>query len=248
MSKRRTDNPEENTLKAKRERGQTRRVNPKFEEEHKRVEPIQAKTQFQKDVLKALKTKQIVVLIAPAGVGKSYLTMGQAADWFVNGDIDKITMARPAVGMGKTLGFLKGDMETKYSVYLAPLIEVFVKRYGKGKYETALAAGNLEMLPVEYIRGRNIEGVAILDEAQNCTAEEMFSIVTRVTEDGRLFIIGDPTQKDLKHESGLEWLQNFVEKHSLQEHIEIITATSDDIVRGGLCRAFVKAKESESNV
>lgn len=246
MTKRRTENPESNTLAAKKVRGQTRKVNIKFDAEHK-VEPIQAKTQFQKDVLKALKTKQIVVLIAPAGVGKSFLAMGQAADWYVNGDIDKITLARPAVGMGKTLGYLKGDLETKYSVYLAPLIEVFIKRHGKGKYDTALRDGNIEMLPVEYIRGRNIEGVAILDEAQNCTPEEMFSIVTRVTEEGKLFIIGDPTQKDLKVESGLEWLENFVEKHQLQEYIEIITATSDDIVRGGLCKAFVKAKESETN-
>ena len=243
-NKRRSNNPESHTLTAKVARGERRIVKEKFEEERK-VAPIQAKTEFQKKALKALATKQIVVLIAPAGVGKSYLTMGQAADWYVSGKIDKIIIARTAVGMGKTHGYLKGDLESKYTPFLMPLIEVFTKRYGTGRYETALAAGNIEMIATEHLRGRNLEGVAILDEAQNTTPDEMFSIVTRLTEDGKLFIIGDPTQTDIKQQNGLSWLQKFVEDHDLHEFIEIITATSDDIVRGGLCRAFVKAMESE---
>jgi phosphate starvation-inducible PhoH-like protein len=225
-------------------KGVPRKVNPKFEQERK-VPPIQAKNEFQKRVLKALKTKQIVVLLAPAGVGKSYLTMSQAADWLVNGDIDKLMIARTAVGMGRTHGFLKGDLDQKYTPFLMPLIEVFVERYGKGKYDTALAAGNIEMVATEHLRGRNISGLAILEESQNTTPDEMFSIVTRVTEDGKLFIIGDPTQTDIKTLNGLSWLEDFVEKHSLQEYIEIIKATSDDIVRGGMCKAFVKAMEAE---
>ncbi len=246
MAKRRSDNPESHSLAAKQARGESRRINHKFDEERK-VEPIQAKTEFQKKVLKAMKTKQILVLIAPAGVGKSYLTMGQAADWFVNGDIDKIIIARTAVGMGKTHGYIKGDLESKYTPFLMPLIEVFTKRYGQGKYETALAAGNIEMIATEHLRGRNINGVAILDESQNTTPEEMYSIITRVTEDGRLFILGDPTQTDIKQQNGLSWLEDFVEKHQLQEYIEIIKATSDDIVRSGLCKAFVKAMEQEKS-
>lgn len=244
MTKRRSSNPESHSLVAKKERGEGRVVKEKFQEERK-VEPIQAKTEFQKKVLRAMKTKQIVVLIAPAGVGKSYLTMGQASDWFVQGVIDKIVIARTAVGMGKSHGFLKGDLESKYSCFLMPLIEVFTKRYGKGKYETALSAGNIEMIATEHMRGRNLEGVAILDEAQNTTPDEMFSIVTRLTEDGKLFILGDPTQTDIKGQNGLSWLESFVEKHSLQEYIEIIKATSEEIVRGGLCKAFVQAMEKE---
>lgn len=238
------NNNTRNTLSEKKARGESRVVKAKFEDERK-VPPIQAKTEFQKKVLKALKSKQVVVLLAPAGVGKSFLTMGQAADWLVNGDIDKIIIARTAVGMGKTHGYIKGDLESKYTPFLMPLIEVFTKRYGVGKYETALAAGNIEMIATEHLRGRNIEGVAILDESQNTTPDEMFSIITRLTEDGKLFIIGDPTQTDIKQQNGLSWLEQFVEKHSLHEHIEIIKATSDDIVRGGLCQAFVKAMEKD---
>lgn len=240
-------NNERQTRTVKVERGEKRVVNHKFDEERTKVSSIQAKNEFQKQVLKAMKTKQIIALIAPAGVGKSYLTMSQAADWFVNGDIDKIMIARTAVGMGKTLGFLKGDLQNKYTPFLMPLIEVFTQRYGYGKYETALQAGNIEMIATEHLRGRNISGVAILDEGQNTTPEEMYSIVTRVTGDGRLFILGDPTQTDIKGQNGLSWLKEFVLKHSLQEHIEIIEATSDDIVRGGMCKAFVKAMESEKN-
>lgn len=242
--KRRTSNPEAHTLTAKVARGEQRIVKEKFDIERK-VEPLQAKNEFQKKVLKALKTKQIVAILAPAGVGKSYLSMGQAADWYVNGDIDKIIIARTAVGMGRSHGFLKGDLETKYTPLLMPLIEVFTSRYGKGRYDTALAAGNIEMIATEHLRGRNLTGVAILDEAQNTTPDEMYSIVTRLTEDGKLFIIGDPTQTDIKQQNGLSWLEEFVNKHDLHEFIEIITATSDEIVRGGLCKAFVKAKESE---
>jgi phosphate starvation-inducible protein PhoH and related proteins len=232
------------TLADKVSSGEERIIKEKFEGERK-APPIQAKNDFQKRVLKALNTKQIVVVKAPAGVGKSYLTMATAADWLVQGKIDKIILTRPAVGMGKTLGLLKGDLDSKFDPFLAPLIEVFTDRYGKGRWETALHAGNVEKVPIEYMRGRNIRDVAIADESQNMTPDEMFALITRVTEDGRLFIIGDPVQTDMKQESGLVWLYSFVEKHNLHEYIEIIEATNDDIVRGGLCKAFVKAMEQD---
>lgn len=245
MTKRRSRGVEEtSTLAGKQARGEPRLINNKFEEERK-LAPIQAKNDFQKNVLRALNHKQIVVIKAPAGCGKSYLTMCTASDWLMKGTIDKITLTRPAVGMGKTLGLLKGDLDAKFDPYLAPLIEVFTDRYGKGKFETALNAGNIEKVPLEYIRGRNIRGVAILEEAQNTTPDEMFALITRVTEEGKLFVIGDPVQTDMKQESGLVWLYNFVKRNNLHEYIEIIEATSDDIVRGGLCKAFVQAMEKE---
>ena len=238
------NNNEPVTRRRKQESGEPRKIKAKFEDERK-IAPIQAKNEFQKDVLKSLRFNQITVLIAPAGTGKSYLTMGQASDWLVNGDIDKLIIARTAVGMGKSHGYIKGSLEDKYSPFLMPLIEVFVTRHGKGRYDTALAAGNIEMIATEHLRGRNITGVAILEESQNTTPEEMFSIITRVTEDGKLFIIGDPSQTDIKSTNGLTWLETFVNKHDLHEYITIIKATSDDIVRGGLCKAFVKAMEQE---
>jgi phosphate starvation-inducible PhoH-like protein len=235
-----------NTRKAKQEKGIPRDVSLGVEE-FKKAKPIQAKNEFQKKILKAAKNDKIklIVVLSSAGCGKNYIVMSTIADWYAAGNIDKIIISRPAVGMGPTLGYLKGDMEDKFNPYLMPLIEVFTDRYGKGKYETALAAGNIEMIPLEYMRGRNINGVAVVDEAQNVTPEQMYSVITRLTENGRMFIIGDPTQTDLKKECGLTWLKNFVKKHNLEEYIEVIEGTSDDIVRGELCKAFVKAKESE---
>lgn len=244
MTKRRSGNPDAHNLVAKQARGDQRIIKDKFEAE-RRVPPIQAMNEFQKKVLKALNNKQITVIKAPAGCGKSYLTMATASDWLIKGQIDKIILTRPAVGMGRTLGLLKGDLDAKFDPYLAPLIEVFTDRYGRGRWETALNSGNVEKIPLEYMRGRNIRDVAIVEEAQNTTPDEMFSLITRVTEDGKLFIIGDPVQTDMKTESGLVWLYSFVDKHGLHNHIEVIEATSDDIVRGGLCKDFVKAMESE---
>ena len=237
------------TRKSKVEVNEGKHIKEKFVEQRvKEIEskPIQAKNEFQKKVLQSFKTKQITVVIAPAGTGKSLMAMATASDWYVRGDIEKIIISRPAVGMGRTLGLLKGGLEDKFNPYLAPLIEVFTDRHGRGRYDIALNSGDLEMIPMEYLRGRNIRDVAIVDEAQNLSQEEMFSLLTRVTEEGKLFLIGDPTQNDLKQESGLVWLQKFVLKHNLQEFIEIITATSDEIVRSGLCKSFVKAMEQEN--
>lgn len=236
------------TRRAKAEVHEGKHIKEKFAEQRtKEIEskPIQAKNEFQKRVLQSFKTKQITVVTAPAGTGKSLMAMATASDWYVSGGIEKIIISRPAVGMGRTLGLLKGSLEDKFNPYLAPLIEVFTDRHGRGRYDIALNSGDLEMIPMEYLRGRNIRDVAIVDEAQNLSQEEMFSLLTRVTEEGKLFLIGDPTQNDLKQESGLIWLEKFVDKHSLQDFIEIITATSDEIVRSGLCKSFVKAMEQE---
>ncbi len=238
------------TRKVKESLQEGKHIKEKFVEQRaKEIEskPIQAKNEFQKKVLQSFKAKQITVVIAPAGTGKSLMAMGTASDWYVKGIIKKIIISRPAVGMGRTLGLLKGSLEDKFNPYLAPLIEVFTDRHGRGRYEIALNSGDLEMIPMEYLRGRNIRDVAIVDEAQNLTQDEVFSLLTRITEEGKLFLIGDPTQNDLKQESGLVWLEKFVIKHDLQDYIDIITATSDEIVRSGLCKSFVKAMEVEND-
>ena len=208
------------------------------------AEPVQAKNEKQKEFLQALKTHQVVVFLAPAGVGKSFLTMSEVTDWFKKGDIDKILMSRPAVGMGKTLGLLKGGLREKYEPYLLPLVDVIRQRYGSGFYENCINNGSIEMVPLEYIRGRNIEQVAVVDEFQNCTPEEAYTMITRIAETGKLILIGDPSQNDLRGENAMQWLPKFLKDNpELKEDIAIIEATSDDIERGGLCKRMVKAKE-----
>lgn len=222
-----------------------RQIKEKFLD--KRVPPpVSAKNDLQKQIFKALATKQVIVISAPAGVGKSYCTMTAAADALMKGEIDKIFLARPAVGMGNTLGLLKGSLEEKYSPYLMPLIEVFTQRYGKGAYDCALNNGNIELLPFEYMRGRNLYGWAIVDEFQQASASEIYSVLTRITEGGKLILLGDRTQSDVNGLDGMTWLHDFVHRHDLYDSVEFIEGTSNDIVRSGFVKTIVKAREIDT--
>lgn len=225
-----------------------REIKEKFLEERKSIKPVQAKNEFQKAVLRALATKQVVVISAPAGVGKSFLTMSAASDDLVKGVVDKLFLARPAVGMGNSLGMLKGTLREKYEPYLMPLIEVLIDRHGRGVYESGLNTGSIELTPFEYLRGRNLSGWAIVDEIQCCSAEEIYSVLTRITEGGKLVLLGDKTQSDLKGIDGMSWLHDFVERHNLHDTVEFIEGSSDDIVRSGFVKAIVKAKEQDTGV
>ncbi len=219
---------------------------PQYSEgKHKVQPPVVAKNDFQKELFHAINTKQVIICNAPGGVGKSYCTMSVVADWYISNKVGGIKLARPAVGMGNTLGLLKGGLQEKYEPYLMPLIDVLCQRYGRGVYESGLHNGNIELLPVEYLRGRSFNDVVIVDEAQNLTPEECYSILTRVGEYGKLIMIGDHTQNDLKGKSGIAWVEEFIEDHNLHEHASVVKATSDDIVRSGFCKAVIKAKESQ---
>lgn len=225
-----------------------RQIKEKFLEQRQEVKPVQAKNDFQKKVLRALSTKQVVVISAPAGSGKSFLTMSEASDALMAGKADKLFLARPAVGMGNTLGFLKGDMREKYEPFLKPLIEVFVNRYGFGAYETGLKNGTIELIPFEYLRGRNLTGWTVVDEIQCLKADEIYSVLTRIAEGGKLVLLGDKTQSDLVGQDGMSWLHDFVDRHNLHDVVEFVEGTSDDIVRSGFVKSIVKAKEQDTGV
>ena len=208
--------------------------------------PIQAKNEFQKRVFIALANKQVVVVSSPAGTGKSLLAMSKALEDYTKGFIDKIYLSRPAVGMANSLGLLKGGIKDKYEPYLMPLISVIKDSLGAGFYECGVNNGNIELLPMEYLRGRNLDGYTIVDESQNASASELYSILTRITETGKLVLLGDKTQHDLHGEDGLTWLRNFVNNNNLHDKVEFIEGSSDDIVRSEFVKAVVKAKESET--
>lgn len=206
--------------------------------------PITAVSKPQKEFLQALKTHDCIAFVAPAGAGKTFSCMSEVSDWVKKGEFDKITFARPNVGMGRSLGSLPGDIRQKYEILLSPLLNVLKKRYGAGFYESSLGNGTIELLPLEYARGISISDILIVDELQGCTPEEVYTLITRMEDGGKLILLGDPTQSDIRGENAMQWLPKFLEKNpELKEHIAIITATSDDIVRGGLCQKMVKAKE-----
>jgi len=211
---------------------------------HEVRQPIQAITNVQKEFLRALQEYDVVVFSAPAGVGKSFTTMSEVTDWLKRGKVDKITLTRPSIPMGRSIGLLPNDMRSKFEPYLMPLLEVWWERYGKNHYENCLSNGSLELLPAEYIRGRSVEGVFVCDEGQSFEPDEIYTLITRMQEGSKLIILGDPTQSDIKGENAITWLSEFVNRNvDLKSFIKIIEASSDDIVRSGVCKAMVKAKE-----
>ena len=207
--------------------------------------PVQAKNDFQKRVIKALETRKVIVISSCAGTGKSYLAMCKALEDQLSSDC-KINLARPAVGMSTSLGLLKGGIREKYEPYLMPLISVIKDSLGAGYYECGLKNGNIELMPFEYLRGLNLDGWTIADEAQNCKASELYSVLTRITETGKLILLGDKTQHDLEGQDGITWLKRFVYDNDLHDQVEFIEGDSDDIVRSEFVKAVVKAREKET--
>jgi len=217
----------------------------KVKEDYEVQPPVQARNDKQKGFLKSLATKEVSVFNAPAGCGKTFLTMSETTDWLKKGYFDKLVIARPNVVMGKTLGALKGDMHQKYEPLLMPMVEVIKGRYGKGFYDSSIHNGSIELVPLEYVRGRNFDYIVVIDEAQLTTPDEMYTILTRMADGGKLILLGDPTQKDQKGVDGITWLIDFLKRHDLTQIMGYVEATSDDIERGGVCKAVVKAKEKD---
>lgn len=226
---------------------QGREMKGKFAEEVR--QPVQAKNGVQKEFLRALKQYDVVLFSAPAGVGKSFLTMSEASDWLKRGQIDKITLTRPVIPMGRSLGMLPSTLKEKFEPYLMPLLEVLWKRYGKSFYDNCLRNGTLELLAPEYARGRSVSGCMIIDECQSMYPSELYTMLTRMEDGAKLILIGDDSghQTDIKGENAISWLKRFIKENpDLSEYICVIEATSDDIVRSGLTKAMVKAREKEN--
>ena len=209
-------------------------------------EPVQARNEKQKEFLRLLNTKDIVVFSAVAGAGKSTLAMCEVTDWLKKGYYDRVTICRPNVLMGKSLGMLPGTLREKYEVILAPMLQVIKDRYGNGFYETSLSNGTIELLSLEHARGRNIDQVMVIDEAQLTTPDQMYTMVTRLADGGKLIILGDPNQKDQNGIDGITWLLNFVDRHNLGDYFGYVEADSRYIERGGVCKAMVQAMEHDN--
>lgn len=211
--------------------------------------PVQAKTPVQREFLNALKQYDVVLFQAPAGVGKSFLTMSEASDWLKKGLIDKLTLTRPVIPMGRSLGMLPSTLQQKFEPYLMPLLEVLWNRYGKSYYENCLHDGSILLLAPEYARGKSVSGWMVIDECQSMYPDELYTMLTRMEEGAKLILIGDDSghQTDIKGENAITWLKRFIKNNpELSEYICVIEASSDDIVRSGLTKAMVKAREKEA--
>jgi len=207
--------------------------------ESKPVSGIVPKTVNQGKLIQAINTSQQVLILGPAGTGKTYVTATCAADLYTLKEIDKIVITRPHVAVGKDIGFLPGTLEEKAQPWALPVLDVLVKHLGRGAVDTALKAGNIEVATLALMRGRSFDNAFIIvDEAQNIEVAEIKMLLTRVGEGSTIVMNGDIQQSDLKGTSGLAKVIHLSKKHMLD--VPVIEFGVDDIVRSGICAEWVK--------
>ncbi|THV17233.1 PhoH family protein [Rhizobium rhizophilum] len=213
-----------------------------------RKKTIAARTPTQDAYMRALERSEMVFGVGPAGTGKTYLAVAHAAQLLERGVVDRIVLTRPAVEAGERLGFLPGDMKEKVDPYLRPLYDALYDMIPGDKVERAITAGVIEIAPLAFMRGRTLANAAIiLDEAQNTTSMQMKMFLTRLGENGRMIITGDPSQVDLPRgvTSGLvEALQVL----KGVEGVSVIRFKDTDIVRHPLVGRIVQAYDAKYKV
>ncbi|TPW30177.1 phosphate starvation-inducible protein PhoH [Martelella alba] len=211
-----------------------------------RKKSIAARTPAQDAYIRALERNELVFGVGPAGTGKTYLAVAYAAQLLERGVVNKIILSRPAVEAGERLGFLPGDMKEKVDPYLRPLYDALYDMMPGDKVERAITAGVIEIAPLAFMRGRTLANAAvILDEAQNTTSMQMKMFLTRLGENSRMIITGDPSQIDLPRgvKSGLVEALGILKG---VESISIIRFTDTDVVRHPLVARIVAAYDGES--
>jgi phosphate starvation-inducible PhoH-like protein len=214
---------------------------PKFKTE-RALPPIKPLNPTQADYLSALQTSPQVVVVGPAGTGKTWIAATHAADLYRNRQVSKIILTRPNVPCGRSLGYFPGSLEDKFAPWATPVVEAIKDRIGKAAYEIALKNGDIEMVPFEVMRGRSWkDAFVLLDEAQNTTPAEIKTFLTRVGEDCTVVINGDVSQCDLDNASGLRTVLDLIRSHELP--VPVIEFSLSDIVRSGLCAMGVIAFE-----
>jgi phosphate starvation-inducible PhoH-like protein len=213
----------------------------KFEAERAPA-PLVPLNATQASYIDALRTSPQVVVLGPAGTGKTWIAATHAADLFRNGCIDKIILTRPNVPCGRSLGFFPGSLEDKFAPWAVPVAEAIKERIGKAAYDIALKNGSIELVPFEVMRGRSWKNAfVLLDEAQNATPAEIKMFLTRIGEDCTMVINGDVSQCDLSVDSGLGTVVRMIAAQNLP--VPVVEFTRGDIVRSGLCAMWVNAFE-----
>ncbi len=200
-----------------------------------------ARSVKQDEYIKALKNNQIIMALGPAGTGKSFLAVSVAITMLMEKKVDRVILSRPAVEAGEKLGFLPGDMKEKVDPYLRPLYDALYDLFGFEKIQKKIETGEIEIAPLAFMRGRTLKNsFAILDEAQNATSTQIKMFLTRIGENSKLVVNGDPSQIDLinKSYSGLIKSKKILEKI---KEIKIIEFDHKDVVRHPLVSKIIQA-------
>ena len=201
----------------------------------------------QKEYVKSLKNNQITMSLGPAGTGKTYLAVAVALSMLLEKKVERIILSRPAVEAGERLGFLPGDMKDKIDPYLRPLYDSLYDLLNYDNIQRKIESGAIEIAPLAFMRGRTLKNsFAILDEAQNATKIQIKMFLTRIGENSKLVVNGDPSQIDLpnKNQSGLTEAQNVLK--GIKE-IAVIKFDHQDVIKHPLVTKIVEAYQKHSN-
>ena len=201
----------------------------------------------QKEYVRSLRTNQIVISLGPAGTGKTYLAVAVALTMLLEKKVERIILSRPAVEAGERLGFLPGDMKEKIDPYLRPLYDSLYDLLDYDKIQRKIESGAIEIAPLAFMRGRTLKNsFAILDEAQNATETQIKMFLTRIGENSKLVVNGDPSQIDLpnKNQSGLIKSQKILK--DIKE-ISVINFDHQDVMRHPLVTKIVEAYQKNTN-
>jgi phosphate starvation-inducible protein PhoH and related proteins len=206
---------------------------------------VEALTQAQGFHKSALIHDDLVIAIGSAGTGKTYLASAIAAELYLGNQVKRLILTRPNQEVGKSLGFLPGELDEKYAPYLEPFKKGLLDVLGSNKFKCDFKT-KIQAKPLQYMRGETFDdAIMMLDEAQNTTVAEMKMFLTRVGINSKIFITGDINQNDLgsKVESGLTWLVRQIRQK--QKRYEIIEYRKEDCVRSGLCKEILELVENE---
>jgi phosphate starvation-inducible protein PhoH and related proteins len=216
---------------------------------HTRRRDVRARGPNQLAYARAMRDKDLIFGIGPAGTGKTYLAVAASVDALENDLVRRIVLVRPAVEAGEKLGFLPGDMSQKIDPYLRPMYDALYEMLGFDRVGRLIERNIIEIAPLAFMRGRTLnESFVILDEAQNTTAEQMKMFLTRIGFGSRAVVTGDVTQTDLPRgrESGLKHVSRVLDG---LDAIEFVRFGAKDVVRHPLVQriveAYAKAEDAE---
>ncbi len=205
---------------------------------------VSPRSTAQSDYLEALGKEELVFGVGPAGTGKTYLAVANAASLLLKGEVERIILSRPALEAGERIGFLPGDMKEKVDPYLRPLYDALYDVLHSDFVDRRIATGDIEIAPLGFMRGRTLSRAAvILDEAQNASVAQLKMFLTRLGEGSRMVVTGDPSQTDLPaHEtSGLFDALNLLNG---VKGVKVVQFSAADVVRHALVARIVRAYDN----
>ncbi len=205
------------------------------------------RSERQKDYVRALRESDIIISAGPAGTGKTFLAVAIALTMLLDKKIERIILSRPAVEAGERLGFLPGDMREKVDPYLRPLYDSLYDLLDFEKIQKKIEVGDIEIAPLAFMRGRTLKNsFAILDEAQNATDTQIKMFLTRIGENSKIVINGDPSQIDLPNKS-VSGLHRSKKLLGHLKEISVVDFDHKDVVRHPLVSKIVKAYSDHSS-